>query len=232
MGATDVQLRFSATAGNDWWIALDNIQVVEDFVLLDEDFDNVQLEAQVDETVPGEFWTHTLPTGWTSSNVGTTPGKLDMMPLDLPSISRVVLGGIAELSRWTVLRSDRLVNIADQGRRNICGKGNFLIADSRLHLVYNMVAVCFLRILCQGDEYDDKVTNSSQALNVQATSPSLDLTKVYAPSVTLQFRSSWRVDNQNQIAKASFSAVNLPRNLAQYYTAIHGIAVSAGVCGF
>ena len=74
--ASSVQLRFSASSGNHWWVGIDNVQVVEDFVLLDEDFDNVKLNTELDEDIDGEFWTHNLPAGWTSTNIGTTPGTI------------------------------------------------------------------------------------------------------------------------------------------------------------
>ena len=40
-------------------------------------------------------------------------------------------GGIRELENWAVVRVDRFPDFQDQGRANICGKGNMLVADSK-----------------------------------------------------------------------------------------------------
>jgi hypothetical protein len=80
--AISVQLRFSASSGNNWWVGIDNVQVVEDFVLLDEDFDNVKLNTKLDENVDGEYWSHSLPAGWTSTNVGTAPGTTTLTVIE------------------------------------------------------------------------------------------------------------------------------------------------------
>jgi hypothetical protein len=56
-----------------------------------------------------------------------------------------------------------------------------------------------------GDEYDD-ASGTRTALNVQVTTPQLDLSKVVPETVSLEFRSSWQSTPQTAEVRLHFDA--------------------------
>lgn len=78
--ATQMQLHFDMpVAGNDWWWAVDNIEVTGTAItsLISEDFDGLtdELQSAQDEFIEPSVlgWTHTPPTGWSREVDPDTP---------------------------------------------------------------------------------------------------------------------------------------------------------------
>ncbi|MGK0186957.1 MAG: hypothetical protein ACI9R3_002742 [Verrucomicrobiales bacterium] len=71
--ATSMKISFSYEAGNNWWWALDNIEVIGEeppaIIVFEENFDSIELGESVDE---GNFaenvWSSTPPEGWSVDN--------------------------------------------------------------------------------------------------------------------------------------------------------------------
>jgi len=64
-------------AGNDWWWAIDNVQISgiprERIMILAEDFEGLELGPNVDESAGDEVWTDVPPEGWIIDESGV-PG--------------------------------------------------------------------------------------------------------------------------------------------------------------
>ncbi len=80
--ATSLVLTFGLyDDGNDWWWAIDNVEVSgssggSPVQLLMEDFEGVPLGPSVEEAPPGSFWTDEPPVGWVVDDSGV-PGAGD-----------------------------------------------------------------------------------------------------------------------------------------------------------
>ncbi len=80
--ASTVQLTFGYfDAGNDWWWAIDNLEIsglpVEKIPVFTEDFEGLPLEASVEEDdapASDAAWTHVAPEGWAIDNSGVPAG--------------------------------------------------------------------------------------------------------------------------------------------------------------
>jgi len=194
-GATSMTLRFNyANAGNDWWWAVDNIQV-EDLTggagtVFSEDFESsVTLGDSINErlgagarvtSAPGSSTTilgtmypttarqdafaHTPPSDW---NVDTT--------LDAGNVGDNNVG-VFEWEQWSFTTRD-FWNFADTQEREQFTKGTGVIA------------------VADGDEWTDLGSPSGKMITVLET-PNIDLSSV-APDelIRLQFDSSWRSEN-------------------------------------
>ena len=153
--------------GDDWWWAIDNIEVSalprERAVVFSEDFEGLPLGPNVDETVVGdEVWTKTAPEGWTVDDSGV-PG------LDNPA------DGVAEWAGWTFADNDWWASVDDQRRSEFeLAVGAAAIADS--------------------DEYDDK-GDPVGTYNAFMSTPSIDISDLETGTVELTFDSSWRPES-------------------------------------
>ncbi|MBN2629644.1 MAG: hypothetical protein JXR75_03770 [Rhodobacteraceae bacterium] len=133
-------------SGNDWWWAIDNIEVTavsSGTVLLAEGFEDLALQPFVSPTEgggDGTDWTDTLPTGWTRDNSGTP------------------IGNPVEFQGWTLLDKQSWVSTAgDQNRSGFTlGQGTVAVAD--------------------GDEYDDGTNIDPNLFDSTLRTPSIDLT--------------------------------------------------------
>ena len=117
-------------ADNNWWWAVDNIEVSglprEKIPLFSEDFEGLPLGPNKDESMPGAaVWTKTAPQGWTIDDSGV-PFKGD------PA------NGVDEWEGWTFADKDWWALAAEDQRR------------SEFKLAVGAVAVA------DSDEYDDK----------------------------------------------------------------------------
>jgi hypothetical protein len=167
-GATNMVLTFGMfDAGNDWWWAIDNIEVSglprERAIVLSEDFEGLPLGPNVDETVAGdEVWTKTAPEGWTLDDSGVPS-------LDDPA------HGVTEWAGWSFADNDWWASVDDQRR-------------SEFELAIGTVAVA------DSDEYADK-GNPVGTYNAFMSTPPIDISDLEAGSVELMFDSSWRPES-------------------------------------
>ena len=181
-GATSVVLTFGMfDAGNDWWWAIDNIEVSglprEKAIVFTEDFEGLPLGPNVDESVPGdEVWTKTAPEGWIIDDSGV-PG------LDDPD------NGVTEWAGWSFADNDWWASVDDQRR-------------SEFELAVGTVAVA------DSDEYDDK-GDPVGTYNTFMSTPPIDISDLEAGSVELKFDSSWRPESsQTANITASYDGGN------------------------
>ncbi|MFC1604928.1 LamG-like jellyroll fold domain-containing protein [Planctomycetota bacterium] len=167
-GASGMVLTFGLfEAGNDWWWAIDNIEVSglprERVVVLAEDFEGLPLGPNVDETVAGdEVWTKTAPEGWILDDSGV-PGLGD------PD------NGVTEWAGWSFADNDWWASVDDQRR-------------SEFELAIGTVAVA------DSDEYDDK-GNPVGTYNAFMSTPIIDISDLETGSAELMFDSSWRPES-------------------------------------
>ena len=189
-GATSVTLEFNmANAGNDWWWAVDNLNMT-DLVSGDsvyaEDFEGVALGDSVNERIafakvtaaesePGtmarpDSFTNVPPAGWNIDNSGI-PGGAAVRDDD----------GVYEFEGWTFMTREFWEFADGQGRGDFLkGEGNFAVADS--------------------DEYDDLgVANGNGPLDTLLETPLIDITTVADGQLGLSFDSAWR-DESDQTA--------------------------------
>ena len=167
-GAETAMFRFGyINVGNNWWFAIDNVEVkvVRPTVLFEEDFEGVELGASVDEGVSGEeVWSKTGPEGWMIDDSGV-PGAGD------PDND-----GVTEWAGWSFASIDWWVETAgDQGRSQFtAGSGTALIAD--------------------GDEWDDISPRAEGNQTTYISTPAIDITGVLPGSLVLTFDSSYAAD--------------------------------------
>lgn len=181
-GDTDVQITFGMmNAGNDWWWAIDNIDLQDGLgtSLFKEDFEGVTLGDSINERQgfsrvtenndhanssprPDSF-THTAPASWNRTVTLDTGIEGDNNL------------GVYEWEGWSFATLD-FWNFADlQGRQNFANAdGTFAIAD--------------------GDEWTDWGSSLGQ-LNTLLETPAIDISGVAAGALYLQFDSSWRTEN-------------------------------------
>jgi hypothetical protein len=191
-GATSAKLSFSfANAANDWWWALDNIEV-NDLTggagnVLFEDFEGVPLGDSINErivrtgrvtvessasldiagnqipfdVVPNSF-THTPPPGWTVDNTGT------------PGVNGDDGFGVLEFEQWSFVVPDLWTYPGqDNGRQGFTnGTGVIAVAD--------------------GDAWQDLGSPSSLGDLTTFMETPIILLPNGAPNILLEFDSSWR----------------------------------------
>ena len=169
-GATSVVLTFGLfDAGNDWWWAIDNIEVSglprEKVPVLIEDFEGLELGPNVDEELAGdEVWTKTPPAGWTIDDSG------------VPGVGDFATDGVTEWAGWSFADKNWWVEAAgDQNR-------------SQFNLGVGTVAVI------DPDEWDDQ-DHTPGLLNSYLSTPVMDISRFEAGSLELTFDSSWRPED-------------------------------------
>jgi len=178
-GARSVVLTFGYfDAGNDWWWAVDNIEVSgllrEKIPVFMEDFEGLPLGPNKDEVTPGvAVWTKTAPEGWTIDDSGV-PFKGD------PA------NGVDEWEGWTFASKDWWALAAENQRR------------AEFTLAVGTVAVA------DSDEYDDK-GNPAGMYSTFMSTPAINVAGMEAGTLELIFDSSWRPeDNQTATITASY----------------------------
>ncbi len=176
-GTQQVTLSFRLSdAGNNWWWALDNIQVEATpaqarRVLLSEDFEGVTLGRNVDETLAGDrVWSGSPPVGWAFDDTGV-PG------FDNPAV------GVTEWKGWAVTNRQWWATVAGDQRRSefTRGVGAVAVADP--------------------DEWDDRgspAPSSLGAYNATMTTRPVSLEGIEANSLQVSFDSSWRPEGEQR----------------------------------
>lgn len=207
-GATSATLSFNlANGGNDWWWAVDNIEVNDltgtAGTVFSEDFEGVTLGDSVNErlaagakvtaeetavtTIVGtdyptasrpDSFTHTPPANWSVDNTGTPGAGNDGV-------------GVFEYEQWTFATPEFWQFTDGQGRQDFAnGTGVFAIAD--------------------GDEWDDlNDPGGSGDLTTLMETPEISLASVAAGEMLeLTFDSSWRAeDSQTAVVTAVLDGV-------------------------
>jgi hypothetical protein len=168
-------------AGNDWWWAIDNVEVAEGDLqpikglVGAQDFDGLVLGASVDEQVAADnVWTKVAPEGWEIDDSG------------VPGVGDPALDGVTEWAGWSFASKDWWVETAgDQNRSQfVLGSGTVAIAD--------------------GDEWDDQ--DHAEGFVDTYLSWSLDVSEAAAMHLELHFDSSWRPEfdsNYHQTANVT-----------------------------
>ncbi|MHC4626082.1 MAG: LamG domain-containing protein, partial [Planctomycetota bacterium] len=111
-------------AGNDWWWAIDNVQISgiprERIIALYEDFETVELGVSLEEA-PGteEVWTDTPPEGWFVDESG------------IPGIGDLAVDGVTEWAGWAFTNKEWWISVAGNQRRVEfeLGQGTVAVAD-------------------------------------------------------------------------------------------------------
>jgi hypothetical protein len=174
-GANSMRLRFELLdAGNNWWWAVDNIQVraatlPRRLVLLRENFDSVPLGPNVNESLAGErVWSGVPPQGWSFDDSGVAG-------INDPA------RGMTEWKGWAITSRPWWVSIAgDQGRSGFTrGTNAIAVADP--------------------DEWDDRgAPTQLGTFNGRMSSAAVSLEGVSTEELTLTFDSSWRFEGQQR----------------------------------
>lgn len=200
--ATSATLTFKlANGANDWWWAVDNIEVTDlgtNTQVFFEDFEGVALGDSVNErlaagssvtssstgvttilgvdypTQPVEnAYTHTFPAGWTTDNAGTpgAGGGDDAY-------------GVLEWEQWSITDKDFWAEVGGSSRNEFDNaSGAVAVAD--------------------GDEWDDLGDpDSSGELTTWMRSPSIDVSAEDA--ITFDFDSSWRPEDAQAAALVAY----------------------------
>ena len=161
-------------AGNNWWWAIDNIEIGDDF---SEDFEGLELGQNVEEgrlplSLQGEnaldtVWSKTGPEGWVQDDSG------------VPGFDDEANDGVTEWAGWSFANKDWWTAVAgDQNRSQYnSGQGTVLVADP--------------------DEWDDQghppVGDENGYYVTKIDTPEISLAEVgEGDEVSLQFDSSWR----------------------------------------
>ena len=186
-GAASVVLEFGLTdAGNDWWWAIDNVQVSgvprEKIVVLSEDFEGLALGPNVDESLAGDqVWTDTPPEGWAIDESG------------IPGIGDPATDGVTEWAGWALADKAWWTEAAEDQNRSqfVLASGTVAVADP--------------------DEWDDADHADAAAAGWYKTflsTPEIDISALEAGSLQLTFASSWRPEfdsNYHQTANITAS---------------------------
>lgn len=136
----------ASDTGNDWWWAIDNIEVTavnSGTVLLAEDFESLTLrpfQSPTEGGGDGTDWTDTPPTGWTRDNAGTP------------------VGNPVEFQGWSFLDKQSWITTAANQARDSFTKGTGTVA------------------VADGDEYDDGTNIDPNLLDTTLRTPVIDLT--------------------------------------------------------
>lgn len=174
---SSVIFKFGLTqAGNDWYWAIDNIEVAGVPALIySEDFSSVALGPNVDEGVAGDnVWSKQGPEGWTSDDSG------------VPGVGNPDMDGVTEWEGWSFADRAWWVETAgDQQRSGFTkGEGAILVIDP--------------------DEWDD-LAHEDGELNTFITSADIDIAGVAENSLVFRFDSTWRpYDQQTGTIMANF----------------------------
>lgn len=191
-GATTATLSFKiANAGNDWWWAIDNVEVIDEggSQKLFEDFEGIALGDSVNERLAAgagleapsngttnilgteypttsrpEVFTHTFPAGWSTDNTGTpgAGGGDDSF-------------GVLEWEQWSIADKDFWAEVGGSTRSGFNkATGNVAVAD--------------------GDEWDDlgDPGDNGDLTTLMKTAP-IDVSGEGV--VTVDFVSSWRPED-------------------------------------
>jgi hypothetical protein len=177
--ASSMTLTFSyLEAGNNWWWAIDNIEVKGVLPpLFFEDFEGLALGANVDEGVAGDnVWTPDGPADW-------------MIDSDLPGLDDPEIG-VREWEGWAFADRAWWAETAGDQRRTefLKGVGTVAIAD--------------------GDEWDDKGDPDSLGfMNTWLSTPAIAIDDaILSNSLLLRYSSSWRPENdQKAVVKATYT---------------------------
>ncbi len=190
-GAASVQFTFGLiNAGNDWWWAIDNINLEEQGVpgsLFSEDFEGVALGASVNEQ------RSLLPTNVTAEqgepNTSAISGVFTNVPpagvtVDNSNIPTPPLGnnddGVYEWEGWSFSDKDFWADVAGQGR------GDFDKASG-------------VAAIADGDEWDDLNDPDGIApMDTLMATPVLNIPDDGRGQVRLVFDSSWRAEDLNE----------------------------------
>ena len=165
--ASTMKLTFSyLEAGNNWWWAIDNIEVKgvvpNNNILFTEDFDGLALGPNVDESVAGDaVWTKTAPAGWSIDDSG------------VPGVGDPAQDGVTEWAGWSFASKDWWVEAAGDQRRSefVNSTGIAAIAD--------------------GDEWDDQ-DHAEGYLDTFMSTGAIDISSAPERTLELSFDSSWR----------------------------------------
>ncbi|MBL7184880.1 MAG: LamG domain-containing protein [Phycisphaerae bacterium] len=169
-GATSVVISFGLfTAGNDWWWAIDNLEVTglaggSAVALLVEDFEGLPLGPSVEEAPAGNFWTDTPPEGWIVDDSGV-PGAGD--PAN---------DGVTEWAGWSFVSKSWWVQVAGDQERSLFDQGNAVVA------------------VADPDEWDD-LPRAEGLMNAFLSTPVIDVSGMQADTLQLKFDSSWRQED-------------------------------------
>ncbi len=170
-----VVLTFGYTQGNNnWWWAVDNIEVGNYY----EDFEGVQLGPNVDRGVPSpkdNVWTKTPPAGWSVENM--VPGQDEANDFN----------GVTEWIGWTYTNKDWWTAAAGDQRRSefTKGQGTVMIADPD-----------------EWDDAPHPDSASEGWYNTFMKTSAISLDGVDANSVSLKFDSSWRPEYDDDYHQA------------------------------
>ena len=171
-GASNVTLEFGyLNAGNNWWWAVDNIALGDDYF---EDFEGVELgpnlqEGRLPENLRGELsqvWTDVPPAGWAIDDSG------------VPGVEDENNDGVTEWAGWSFADKNWWTAVAGDQRRSEydAGEGIVLIADP--------------------DEWDDQSHAPSEENGWYQTTidtPQIPLEGLNeGDELMLEFDSSWR----------------------------------------
>lgn len=203
-GANSVRLHFNyANAANDWWWAIDNLELenantttqvwtenFEDVALNPSENERLAFTAKqtVAEATPNtlsrpDSFTHDAPAGWTVDNSGIPAAALGQNDI-----------GVYEWEGWS-FAPRTFWNFADtQGRQEFTKcTGNCAIADS--------------------DEWTD-LGNTGGALDTVLVSPAIDISAVKAGGLRLSFDSSWiPEDAQTALLTVDYGDGNGPQQV-------------------
>ena len=166
-GASSVIISFGLfNAGNDWWWAIDNLEVSglsggNAVALLVEDFETLPLGPSPEEAPPGNFWTDVPPEGWIVDDSGV-PGAGD--PAN---------DGVTEWAGWSFVRKDWWAQVAGDQERSLFEQGNAVVA------------------VVDGDEWDD-MPHAEGEMSTFLSTPAIDVSGMQAGTLKLKFDSSWR----------------------------------------
>ena len=175
-GAASVVLTFAyLDAGNNWWWAVDNIEVSGLFLAYSEGFDGLALGPNVDEALAGDnVWTKTAPDGW-SIDDSAVPGAGD------PEND-----GVTEWAGWSFADRAWWAETAGDQRRTEFTRGTGTIA------------------VADGDEWDD-LPRTEGNMSTLLSTPSISIADIPAGAGLVGFDSSWRPENdQTALVTASF----------------------------
>ncbi|MHC4436096.1 MAG: LamG domain-containing protein [Planctomycetota bacterium] len=178
-GAQSMVVSFGLfNAGNDWWWALDNVEVTgasggSVVQLLIEDFEGVPLGPSAEEAPPGVFWTDVPPEGWIVDDSGV-PGAGD--PAN---------DGVTEWAGWSFVSKSWWVQVAGDQDRSLFENGSAVVA------------------VVDPDEWDD-LPHADGLYNALMSTPAIDISAIEASTLQLKFDSSW-LQEDTQTASVTVS---------------------------
>ncbi|MHC4227318.1 MAG: hypothetical protein ACYSW0_07785, partial [Planctomycetota bacterium] len=179
-GAGSMNVSFGLfDAGNDWWWAIDNLEVTgfsggSAVALLVEDFESLPLGPSPEEAPPGSFWTDVPPEGWIVDDSGV-PGAGD--PAN---------DGVTEWAGWSFASKSWWAQVAGDQERSQFEAGSAVVA------------------VIDPDEWDD-LPHAEGLLNAFLGTPVIDVSGMMAGTLRLSFDSSWRrEDTQTANITVSF----------------------------